>query len=1137
MKVKLLLLSLASSFFCGTAYASTYFVSLDGNDGNIGLSDDKPLQTLGKALELVLPGDAIHILTSGEYTLPKSKASFHITHNLTIIGKAEGVRLVGNELNRVLLIHGERGDMPISVHLENLIVEGGLADTTDTVHFGSLSYLIESGQGGGIYNRFARTTLKNVTVRNNTGADVAIGFGGGIYNADSSSLTLESDVYIMDNIASRGQAAGSGGGIYNLGQLTIAKSEGTVVVSGNCAVGNKLSSATGLGGGLVNDRNGKVTVSGTLDVRHNTATVGTGAGKGGGIAVLSGGLFDIEETEKSHLIVTGNIAVGNPGGFSSGAGGGIYVNADEGAGLADLRINYTIRDSMVQITDNCATVGLGNGKGGGIFIGGDGRVIFAGSTYILHNYAINNPKSSGTGSGGGLYRDTEEGTSIAIGTAAPLIMDNVVTNGTGGGLQPFGMWTITLLKGTGIADAPNTTVYEVIASPFDLALKMDKGFHIATPQLYGRDTTFTSSYFSEVDTSYHFDIEAIPGVANMELSAQTSTRAIVFISNSPGLSFYPGGTGKVMVDAGKPFNFSVRKTAEKYRATRIVSVHTVDGKELPRSAVEADSFAFHYAFPLPAYDTIWADLDVCRIVLEPAKDGTLYVDKSQLWEEEEGDSTCLVTYMASGKTFQLKVKSETTPQVLANDLLLQPQERNTAANTYTYFYTVPKDTDSVRIVSYLYRVQDIDVQLSPGLELIPFGTGHYIMNTGRQQVSGNFQISVKVLNPLGVQDVDVFAEADGIEVVYLGKDHAKKEYYFSVLVSKMTTRVIPIYVGYKSIARVTFDDPEDIYGTLSVDLLPQFDGDYYLSLGDILRFTVDVDDDLQPLVKAISQHGETIFIAPVSWGKYTYTYDFPITDIDTFHIHIVKEPNIALSLLFPPELTLLGNHIGKDIDGGYKMNIVHGGEYTISFKAGAYYRLAQPLIRVRGDEEFPSIGDTISFVLRNLTNDTEVEVDFGELNHIISFSVTDPDIRITAETSMFAIARGSDYAFIIDLPGGTPIVIVNGQAVTSSVQSDGTYKVVLSNISQDMEISIHEAAPSPTPPTAAVSVLRPEIKVAVLSGGILQVESATPVPVTVYTLTGRIQAHVQVNGAVRLPLSRGIYLVKTGTEIRKVVCR
>jgi hypothetical protein len=83
----------------------TYFVTLEGNDENTGLSPSQPLQTIQKALELAEPGDRIQ-LADGEYR--QSVTSVRPGKQgapITIIGGQKTVVYGDNEHNRVIEIN------------------------------------------------------------------------------------------------------------------------------------------------------------------------------------------------------------------------------------------------------------------------------------------------------------------------------------------------------------------------------------------------------------------------------------------------------------------------------------------------------------------------------------------------------------------------------------------------------------------------------------------------------------------------------------------------------------------------------------------------------------------------------------------------------------------------------------------------------------------------------------------------------------------------------------------------------------------------------------------------------------------------------------------------------------------------
>ncbi|MDR3126907.1 MAG: hypothetical protein LBU08_00265 [Tannerellaceae bacterium] len=1199
MNNKILLLSFLSLILPGgTMQAATYYVNLLGSGNSLGDSPQNAC-TLPKALEWARPSDIIRIVEEGVYALPDS-ATFRITKNLTLVG-VDGVRLSAGKGRRTMLIHGEHADIPVTVHLESLIIQGGIANTPDEVLFGTVAIPVDAGKGGGIFNRFAHTTLKNVSVQGNiasTANDIAA-FGGGIYNAANSSLSIEGGS-IRDNIAAFGLQDGFGGGIFSAGQLTIVDSPDSVLISGNYAVANKLSTAQGVGGGLMCAQSGSTVVAGKLVVLNNIGTIGTGAAKGGGIAITSGILFDITGRGDDNdvvLAVRNNVAVANPTSKAEGFGGGIYVNEEETAGLADLRIN-TKYAGLVEITGNAATIGLGKGAGGGIAIGENGRVIFDGGTFIAGNYAINNANSSASGSGAGVYRADEAGTVIQSGND-PVIKDNIVTSGKGAVAQTAGTWILTLHHGAGFLNAPLVEVYESLLPALHISLTMAEGYHIASPRLnrndYGHANEF--EHYLKDGNTYHYSIQS---ASNLTIYARTQARKIIFVSNSPGITFLPGDTGHVMVDSDKNFAFSVQKTAEKYKGGSISQLFGsfVDDngnrqqKLIEPSGADKDSFTVHYSISPLDYDTILALFDACRIVLDPPPAGENfgYREYSPLWKEGDED----VTYLAAGKPFMLKVVSyaldlnDSTPQVFVNKIKIQPHSQNSSENTFIYYIVPQPGQDSILIQSSLYSSIIFMQPLPEGLQFIPFGKDYYVMNPGIHRVRGDFNVSVQMT---GSQMRDVVLLSDEVSPHFLGKDYSLRAYYFSVPIPKKNDDTLFLRFDYEGLNIVYFDT-DSLYGALAVDGKPLHGiHTYSLYKGDSLSFTLAADG-LRPSVSAVSDSNTVPLPArTVSKGLYEYTFPFTggDTGIDTFFIHSTQIPHLSLYLTLPQGVSLVDDGGIELTDRGYRINVA-GSEYTVSFIPGEFYRLAQPVIYCRGGEEFPDRGqDTVTFVLRNLTGDTDAVVDF--LYHRVTFSLTDSDIFTNLPLNAFAIAPNSTLNFLVQLKNQIPAIIVNGKAIVASIEGDGNYGVSIPNISEDLEISVHKTALTISfqitdpgirvdPPAAALT-LAPNndfeffIHVAgsapyvVVNGQTVNPDlqtdgrykvtlpnisenldisirktflSLTPdfpqqTPVSVYTLTGRFLTHLLTIPGEPLPLPPGIYILKSAHQSFKAVCR
>jgi hypothetical protein len=105
------------------------------------------------------------------------------------------------------------------------------------------------GSGGGIYNA-GTMTVSSSTVTNN----VAEYDGGGIFNAYAASATVTGSS-LTDN-----HALLDGGGIYNDGTMTLSGS----TLSGNVGIINN-----GRGGGIFNDRKGRLTIQSKSTITNN----------------------------------------------------------------------------------------------------------------------------------------------------------------------------------------------------------------------------------------------------------------------------------------------------------------------------------------------------------------------------------------------------------------------------------------------------------------------------------------------------------------------------------------------------------------------------------------------------------------------------------------------------------------------------------------------------------------------------------------------------------------------------------------------------------------------------------------------------------------------------------------------------
>tara|TARA_R110002049_G_scaffold4601_5_gene32561 strand:+ start:774565 stop:780117 length:5553 start_codon:yes stop_codon:yes gene_type:complete len=258
----------------------------------------------------------------------------------------------------------------------------------------------DAGSGGGILNDGGNLTVTDTTISSNR----ANRAGGGIEATAGSTTTLENVQLDLNDV---GPSPGNGGGLHITG-------DGNVTITGGTVIGN---TAAREGGGLWNG-SGTMTVNGTL-IDGNIAS-GDAADDGGGGVFNNGGTLVI-----SNATISNNVADG-----SSGSGGGV-LNLGGALSIEESSISgnqanragggievtggsvTTIEDTSV--SSNLAGISpavASPGNGGGVHIGGNGRVTILGGD-VTGNQAVE---------GGGLWnspagRLVVDGTTIASNSA------------------------------------------------------------------------------------------------------------------------------------------------------------------------------------------------------------------------------------------------------------------------------------------------------------------------------------------------------------------------------------------------------------------------------------------------------------------------------------------------------------------------------------------------------------------------------------------------------------------------------------------------------------------------------------------------------------------------------------------------
>jgi len=263
-------LALFAAVPAALASSKWYVDGVHGSDNNNCKSRQHACKTISNALSLTLPGDSIFV----------ASATYHETlfiyFNLQIIGSGAKTTIVdGGGVNSQVVVVGSEPKVPVTLSRMTFRNGAGQED------------------GGGIYNCFGTLTVTDSIITGNriTSGNGSFGYGAGIYNCPSSTLTLI-------NTTVSNNSALIGGAICNGGTLTIMDS----TISGNVARQHE-------GGGIAN--------YGTLTITNSTLTeniarsslLGSLAG-----GILNGGLFQSSGTLAiNNSTLSGNVARGGKG--------------------------------------------------------------------------------------------------------------------------------------------------------------------------------------------------------------------------------------------------------------------------------------------------------------------------------------------------------------------------------------------------------------------------------------------------------------------------------------------------------------------------------------------------------------------------------------------------------------------------------------------------------------------------------------------------------------------------------------------------------------------------------------------------------------------------------------------------------
>lgn len=654
MRIRYFLLLAVFCFSLSGTAQEHFYVTEDGWDFTYNPDWNTPI-SLSAALANANSGDTIHI-AQGDYHNP-NLGSWMINKDLTLIGgydissgaigDASTTVLYGrngaeanSSANRVLIIVGRR-TAHINVTLENLTLTGGNG-TDDNPDILADAIRADADYGGGLFNYFSTTELKDVIVSDNvaaTGSDNnRSGYGGGIYNFEAV-LTISGNSIIKNNIAkSKGTASGYGGGIYNR--------SGSVFINGNTRIENNTAShlckSSGYGGGICN-------------VGSETELV------------INGGTID------------GNTALNNPDTTSSalnGYGGGLLNNQTAHA--------YIYQGAVIK--NNVASNSLGSGYGGGISNGNYASLYFYGGL-IEYNVAMSNTASPYISFGGGIY--IEESINFEWHGSTAFLKENIASYSKlseGEDIYPDNTYIVDFSASFGgfTADKEGGLYAVKKDGTFDFTLTSNGRYRRVAP-IVKVNNDYVLPPLSFTDDSIVTFLYSLKLTALSSIRPELPDVHIVTFDEAPVDVSYPTHlAGENYITPGNTFDFMLKMNSNVYYVTPTV---TVDDRVILPSD-KKDEKTYMYSLTETDNKNVQVTLLYRDVTFPDLPEGVFLVTYQPGLCHVPSDSVFSFTLLTD------EFHRVVPPTVTANGRTLSPSAED---GEYAYRYVLEETDDSVQI--------------------------------------------------------------------------------------------------------------------------------------------------------------------------------------------------------------------------------------------------------------------------------------------------------------------------------------------------------------------------------------------------------------------------------------------------------
>lgn len=225
------------------------------------------------------------------------------------------------------------------------------------------------------------------------------------------------------------------------------------------------------------------------------------------------------------------------------------------------------------------------------------------------------------------------------------------------------------------------------------------------------------------------------------------------------------------------------------------------------------------------------------------------------------------------------------------------------------------------------------------------------------------------------------------------------------------------------------------------------------------------------------------------------------------------------------------------------------GEYTF-IRGESFYFTFKPIDKtwpkeavsfiVNGEETaFRDLGERYAYSY----NIQEIKQNYDIQIGIKSFEIKAPEVKgttITSASGNFEAIYGEDFTFTVkldeDYDDSEIKVYANRKLIPPVSTENGSFTYVLESVKETVTLRVDGVIEND--PTSNIRTAH-EAEYSVSSeNGYLIVEMKTPLPIQVYSLTGRLCESLTAGDTqVSIPLTRGIYLVRIGEYVCKAVVK